>query len=149
MINRKFYYLILCLLSVLIFFVFTKTKSDLIDVKGRAELLESSNPLIELNGFSSIPIIEAKILAINGKVKAETGKFSLPINSFKSNKLITYTDSKGIFKFSLKPGIYTFFIVQEDNAYLNSFDGKGFYKSNKVASEIDNLVITVTTNSFF
>jgi hypothetical protein len=70
-------------------------------------------------------------------------------NTFSFKKLITHTNSDGIFTFCLKPGIYTFFIVQDNNAYLISFDGKGYYKSHKVSSESDDILITVTSKSYF
>ena len=145
---------IFILLSISIF-LFITFKIDifgshlLINVQGRAEHLVSNTQEFGLNNFSSVPIKESRIIAVNGKVKAKSTNISIPIKRLSNKKLITQTNSDGIFTFRLKPGIYTFFIVQGNNAYLNSFDGKGYYKSHKVSSESDNILISVTDKSYF
>tara|TARA_B100000459_G_C8579687_1_gene202675 strand:- start:424 stop:654 length:231 start_codon:yes stop_codon:yes gene_type:complete len=65
------------------------------------------------------------------KVKSKGSDVYIPLKELTKKKLITYTNSKGIFNFNLKPGIYTFFIINENNAYLNSFDAKGYYNNMK------------------
>ena len=55
--------------------------------------------------------------------------------------LITYANSKGIFNFNLSLGIYTFFIINEKNAYLNTFDVKDYYKSYEIFSKRNDITI--------
>ena len=121
----------------------------LINVQGRAEYLFSNTQEFSFNSFSSVPIKESKIIVVKGKVKAKSTNGLIPIKRLSNKKLITYTNSDGIFTFRLKPGIYTFFLAQDNNAYLNSFDGKGYYKSHKVSSDSDDILITVTSKSYF
>ena len=121
----------------------------LIKVQGRAEYLVSKKQEFGLNNFSSVPVKESKIVVVNGKVKAKSTNGLIPIKRLSNKKLITHTNSDGIFTFRLKPGIYTFFLAQDNNAYLNSFDGKGYYKSHKVSSDSDDILITVTSKSYF
>ena len=139
-------------LSLGLFFTykfFYKNDSIFINVRGRAELLSANLPKVDLSSFSSKPIEKSKILAVFGKVKSKESDVLIPIKRLARKKLITYTNSEGIFNFKLKPGVYTFFIVDENNAYLNSFDGKGYYKSYKIFPKVDEIVITVTSNSYF
>ena len=83
------------------------------------------------------------------KVKSKGSDVYIPLKELTKKKLITYTNSKGIFNFNLKPGIYTFFIINENNAYLNSFDGKGYYKSYEIFSKRKVIIITITSKSYF
>ncbi len=139
-------------LSIALFFIlkiYMFGSHLLINVQGRAEYLFSNTQEFSFNSFSSVPIKESKIIVVNGKVKAKSTNGLIPIKRLSNKKLITHTNSDGIFTFRLKPGIYTFFIVQDNNAYLNSFDGKGYYKSHKVSSESDDIIITVTSKSYF
>ena len=139
-------------LSLGLFFTykfFYKKDSIFINVQGRAELLSANLPKVDLSSFSSKPIEKSKILAVFGKVKSKESDVLIPIKRLSRKKVITYTNSEGIFNFKLKPGVYTFFIVDENNAYLNSFDGKGYYKSHKIFSKVNEVVITVTSNSYF
>ena len=122
---------------------------SLIDVKGRAELLVMKSNDKGLKKISSIPITETKVFAIHGKIKANPGDITIPFNSFFGKELTTFTNSEGFFYFRLRPGTYTFFILQDNKAYLNSFDGYGYYKSNHLITNMDDLVITVTSNTLF
>ena len=112
-------------------------------------MLSSNIKNRDLITFSSKPIEKSKILVISGKVKSKESDFLIPVKRLGRKKLTTYTNSQGIFKFKLKPGVYTFFIINENKAYLNSFDGKGYYKSYKIFSKVDDIVITVTSQSYF
>ncbi len=144
---------VLCLFLLLgIFFTFRFSigrENILINVQGRAELLTANIQKGDLTGFSSSPIEKCKIFAILGKVKSTESEVVIPIKRLSKKKLSTYTNSDGVFNFRLKPGIYTFFIVQKNHAYLNSFDGKGSFKSYEIFSKIDDIVITVTSESYF
>ena len=143
---------LLLIISIVLFIIFKIDLFEshlLINVQGRAEYLFSNTQEFSFNSFSSVPIKESKIIVVNGKVKAKSTNGLIPIKRLSNKKLITHTNSDGIFTFRLKPGIYTFFIVQDNNAYLNSFDGKGYYKSHKVYSGSDDILITVTSKSYF
>ena len=128
---------------------FLERQICLINVQGRAELLSANIQKKDLVSFSSKPIENSEILAVFGKVKSIESDVLIPIKRLARKKLITYTNSEGIFNFKLKPGVYTFFIIDENNAYLNSFDGYGYYKSHKIFSKVNDVVITVTSNSYF
>ena len=128
---------------------FKGRKNFLINVQGRAQLLSSNIQKGDLIGFSSKPLEKSKILTIFGKVKSKGSNAYIPLKELTKKKLITHTNSKGIFNFNLKPGIYTFFIINENNAYLNSFDGKGYYKSYEIFSKRNDIIITITSKSYF
>ena len=82
-------------------------------------------------------------------MKSKGSDVYIHLKELTKKKLITYTNSKGIFNFNLKPGIYTFFIINENNVYLNSFDGKGYYKSYEIFSKRKAIIITKTSKSYF
>ena len=149
MVYKKIVFLSLSLGLFLTFKIFIGRKSVLINVQGRAELLSSNRQKGDLIGFSSKPLEKCKILTIFGKVKSKESNAYIPLKELTKKKLITHTNSKGIFNFNLKPGIYTFFIINENNAYLNSFDGKGYYKSYEIFSKRNDIVITITSESYF
>ena len=147
--NNNIFFLSLSLGLFFTYKLFYKKDSILINVQGRAELLSANLQKGDLMGFSSKPIKKAKILAAFGKVKSTESGFLIPLKRLARKKLITYTNSEGVFNFNLKPGIYTFFILNGNNAYLNSFDGKGYYKSYKIFSNSNDIIITVTSKSYF
>tara|TARA_X000001036_G_scaffold419206_1_gene438792 strand:- start:179 stop:628 length:450 start_codon:yes stop_codon:yes gene_type:complete len=146
---KNIFFLSLSLGLLLTVKFFLGRESFLINVQGRAELLSANLQKGDLMGFSSKPIKKAKILAAFGKVKSTESGFLIPLKRLARKKLITYTNSEGVFNFNLKPGIYTFFILNGNNAYLNSFDGKGYYKSYEIFSKRNDIVITITSKSYF
>ena len=147
--NKKIYVSIFCVALFFSFKFFTDRKNLLIEVKGRAELLITNTRKSGLNQVSSRPIKETEILAIQGKVVSSPSNVKAPIKRLTDKKITTLTNSDGEFKFRLKPGIYTFFIVQDNNAYLNNFDGNGYYKSHKIYPKMNDILITVTSKSYF
>ena len=142
-------FLILSLVFFLTFKLFLQRQISLINVQGRAEILSANIQKRDSITFSSRALGKSKILAVSGKVKSSESDLLIPLKILNRKKLITYTNSDGIFNFNLERGIYTFFILDEKNAYLNSFDGKGYYKFYKIYSEIDDILITVTSKSYF
>ena len=54
----------------------------------------------------------------------------------------TSSDKFGKFRLKLLPGKYTFFLVINDMAYLNSFDKYGNFTSRSIDSRVDDLIIT-------
>ena len=147
--NKYIFFLFLSLGLFFLFKFYLEKDSPTINVQGRAESISANIQKGDLNSFSSKPIDKSKIIAVIGRVKSKRSDVLIPIKRLGSKKLITYTNSDGIFNFNLKPGIYTFFIINENYAYLNSFDGKGYFKSYKIFSEIDDIVIKVTSRSYF
>ena len=99
--------------------------SGCISVEGYAKVMTGNQ--MPGNRSASAPLKNKSIIAVLGHVKAEEGKPSIPIKSISSKIIETRTDKKGIFRFSLLPGFYTFFIVNEEKAYLNRYDGNGFF----------------------
>tara|TARA_B100000945_G_C20392819_1_gene603224 strand:+ start:100 stop:549 length:450 start_codon:yes stop_codon:yes gene_type:complete len=146
---KNIFFLSLTLGLLLTVKFFLVRESFLINVQGRAELLSANLQKGDLMSFSSKPIKKSKIIAVFGKVKSTESDVLIPLKRLSKKKLITYTNSEGVFNFNLKPGIYTFFILNGNNAYLNSFDGKGYFKSYKIFSKVDDIIITVISKSYF
>ena len=93
------------------------------------------------NKYSPIPLPITKIMAIKGKVKAKKLSSKIFIEELRQKKINTITNDKGEFSFKLNPGVYTFFILKEDEGYLNRFDGYGYFKSTIVEKPIKNLIL--------
>ena len=146
---KSILFLSLSIVLFLTFKFFLGRQLPLINVQGRAELLSANRQQGDSIIFSSKAIDKAKILAISGKLKSTESAVLFPVKRLARKKLITYTNTEGIFNFNLKPGVYTFFILNENNAYLNSFDGRGYYKSYEICSDINDIVITVTSESYY
>ena len=83
------------------------------------------------------------------KVKAKELSSKISINELDQEQVNTFTNKEGEFIFNLKPGIYTFFILKEDNAYLNRFDGNGYFKSTKVEKPIRNFLLIDDENALY
>ena len=90
----------------------------------------------------SIPIKRAKVLIVSGKVRNISHSEYIKISNIESSKIYTYTNSLGEFNVKLAPGEYTFFLVINDKAYLNSFDNSGNFTSTRINSKVDDLMIT-------
>ena len=138
----KTFYIIL--VSLIIFLVFKFLKTPLYDVSGKAIILRGIQNQMYEDTSKIIPISGAKVLSVRGKVFANHRKQSIPISKIKSPKKFSLTNNEGIFKFKLPKGEYTFFILIEDQAYLNSFDGKDYFSSKLIDSNINNIVIIDT-----
>lgn len=138
----KTFYIIL--VSLIIFLVFKFLKTPLYDVSGKAIILRGIQNKMYEDTSKIIPISGAKILSVQGKVFANQRKQSIPISEIKSPKKSSLTNNEGIFKFKLPKGEYTFFILIEDQAYLNSFDGKDYFSSKLIESDTNNIIIIDT-----
>ena len=88
------------------------------------------------------PLPNTKIIAIKGIVKANQRSSKRLLKDIHQPQTITSTNRKGEFSFQLSNGIYTFFILKEDSAYLNRFDGKGNFKSTKISKPIKDLLLS-------
>ena len=133
---------IIILFLLIIFLGFNSFQTSLFDVTGKAIMLGGIQNPIYGEGSKIMPISGTKILAAKGKVLVKPRKQSIPINQIKSSKIFSLTNDKGIFKFKLPKGEYTFFIIIDDHAYLNSFDGKGNFSSKIIESNVNNIVLT-------
>ncbi len=118
------------------------TKNKRFEVIGKVEKLALNQDQSLLSIKRSIPIKDAKILIIPGKVKHISHSNYIQISKIKSPKIYTYSDKSGEFKLKLLPGEYTFFLVINDMAYLNSFDKYGNFTSRSIDSRVDDLIIT-------
>ena len=95
------------------------------------------NDVIEKN----IPIKGVRVIAVRGKVIAYPNSVTIPIRKIKNPINYSIADDKGIFRFNILPGEYTFFMLFKDKAYLNDFDGEGNFSSIKIDSRKDDLVL--------
>ena len=90
----------------------------------------------------SVPIKGAKVLITAGKIRHVSHSEYINISNIDSSKIYAYTNSSGKFNVELPPGEYTFFLVINDKAYLNSFDNSGNFTSTRINSKVDDLIIT-------
>ena len=136
---------------VLILFFFINLDQSQVGSTPISESINISGFLKILNGnqMPSLNIIKQrnenvsgqKIIAVKGRVKANPRESSVPYDSLSSIAIEAYTNKKGLFDFHLKSGVYTFFIVKDNKAYLNSFDGNGYFKATTIDLYTDKLEI--------
>ena len=115
-------------------------------VKGFVQIYEGNQ--MDINEVKPILKKSYKVLAVEG-IHAHYDKPELELNYLDSNYEIIKTKKNGEFQIDLKPGIYTFFILKNDKAYLNNFDGVGNYSHIKVKDNIDNFIIRDYQNAYF
>ena len=125
-----------------------------VSIKGKIVTREGNNfPKVIKNVDQRPPInkvsIPKKLIILKGKVRRVNKTSYIPISSINSEYQIISTNSVGEFKTCLPKGIYTFFIVDKKNAYLNRFDGKGFFKSISVNSSDINLTLIKSNKATF
>ena len=120
---------------------FNLIKKTEYEIHGKAFSIRSIQDSEYKYDMEEIPISGARILAKKGKVLAYPSKVFIPINEISSPKTFSITNDQGVFKFKLSQGEYTFFIIIEDQAYLNSFDGKGYFLSKIIRSNRNDIVI--------
>ena len=118
------------------------TKNKKYEVRGKVEKLANSQSENLLSIKKSIPFDNANVLIVPGKVKHISHSNFIKISKIGSSKIYTYSDKSGEFKVELDPGEYTFFLVINDMAYLNSFDKFGNFSSLLIDSKVDDLIIT-------
>ena len=123
---------------------------EYISVKGYAKIISGNQmPGIKESIDKPIPLKGVKVVAVSGPVKTINGQPRILLNQISSSIIETSTNKNGIFKFSLKPGFYTFFLVDGDRAYLNSFDGNGFFKGTKLTQPINDLLLIDDQNAIY
>ena len=96
-----------------------------------------------------MPLKDKLIIAVLGHVETIEGRPSIPLNSISARIIETRTDENGLFRFLLSPGYYTFFIVNKNQAYLNRFDGNGFFKGTEVTTTPEELLVTDDRNLLY
>ena len=116
-------------------------------VKGFAKVISGNKMPVKRK--SSEPLQDKLSIAVLGHVKTVGGKPNIPVKSISSKIIETKTDQKGMFEFSLSPGFYTFFLVNKDQAYLNRFDGNGFFRAMKVITPQEDLQLIDDRNVLY
>ena len=85
------------------------------------------------------------VIAVRGKVRKPINSKKVNLIELRNNKkntiFITRTNQNSQFKFNLKSGIYTFFILKGDSIYSNIFDGEGYYKSHRIIQNTNGVSI--------
>ena len=145
--RTKIYFLISIILIILFIDKFFHTQS--IEVIGKAIRTTNDQSLIYSGRYKTLPIKGVKILAVQGKVIAFENRVTIPIKDIKHPIFYSKTNDNGVFILNIPPGIYTFFMMLNDKAYLNNFDGKGNFSSMKINSRKDDLVLTDYRDSLF
>ena len=150
--NLKFFILFSCILPVLFLLSFNKY-FDLKNLQSNKTIFERKVNIygqVYLKEGNYMPSISQKekifqdkekyfmdkyVLAVEGKIKREEKSPEIDIDIIKNKIYKTKTNESGKFTFLLKPGIYTFFIMNENKAYLNKFDGQGFFQTQIINRE--------------
>ena len=120
---------------------------------GKTFLVEGSIKVFSGNQFDYLkkkPLkkCNCKVLAVKGKLKHK-GNSEINLKYIKKPYFITTTDNNGKFKFNLKTGVYTFFILKQNNAYLNNYDGKGNFQNITLNKNINSLILREEKEAFF
>ena len=79
------------------------------------------------------------LIAVKDKIKKSNNSPEIDIKEIKNKIYYGREEKEDLYSFTLKPGIYTFFVKRKEKAYLNKFDGLGFFKSNLI-DENNNLI---------
>ena len=127
--------------------VFISMDKETFIVKGFVQMYLGNQ--MDINNVKPIVKKSYKVLAVEG-IHAHNGKPEIELNYLDSNYEIINTNKNGEFKISLKPGTYTFFILKEDEeVYLNNFDGFGNYSHIEVKDNVENIIIRDYQNAYF
>ena len=140
------------ILSIILGMQLTQPKFQLISESIQMILVEGSVKVISRNHMPSVVALSneqnsehssspSKVIAVRGKVRALPGKASISIDSILSKKFETTIDKTGRFRFHLESGMYTFFILNGNCAYLNQFSGNGYFKPTLIYKNIYDLLI--------
>ena len=139
--KKKHFAFITLILSLAL--IYTKSNNyKSIPIQGKAIIKIGNNmPSLGRNTFdANIKSKKIKIIAIPGKVRYYGQRF-ITIKKIPHNAIIKETNSKGEFEMRLVPGKYTFFILKENEAYRNSFDGKGFFTHTQIDKNAEDLIL--------
>lgn len=121
-----------------------------IKVNGYAKFISGNQmPMNKDSLPRAIPLEGVRVIAVLGTVKTIEGQAHIPLKKISSPLIETSTNKDGMFQFSLKPGLYTFFLVDGNNAYLNSFNGYGFFMETNITAPMDELLLLDDRNTTY
>ena len=103
---------------------------------------------MNINEAKTIVKKSYKLLVVEG-IHKHYGSSDFDITSSNSNYKIIKTKVNGEFDVELNKGFYTFFLLKDDKAYLNNFDGEGNYSHIEVKNNINNFIIRDYQNAYF
>ena len=103
-----------------------------INIYGQIIIKKGNNMPINSKNIKSYNKSIKYVIAVQGKLNKTSSSPEININQINSNINKIKLNNDGSFKSKLKPGTYTFLIKTDDKAYLNKFDGLGFYKSKRI-----------------
>ena len=89
-----------------------------------------------------------KLLVVEG-IHKHYGSSDFDITLSNLDYKIIKTKVNGEFYIELNKGFYTFFILKDDKAYLNNFDGAGNYSHIEVKDNINNFIIRDYQKAYF
>tara|TARA_Y100001968_G_scaffold105235_1_gene95134 strand:+ start:304 stop:750 length:447 start_codon:yes stop_codon:yes gene_type:complete len=140
--RTKIYFLISILFIIIIVLTNIFVNSENIYITGKAiRIIPEENLIYE--GFNkSIPIKGVNVIAVSGKIMAYPNLATIPVSDIKNPISYSISNDKGVFRFNLLPGEYTFFLIFKDKAYLNDFDGNGNFSSIQIDTRKDDLILT-------
>tara|TARA_Y100001968_G_scaffold284666_1_gene284129 strand:- start:171 stop:596 length:426 start_codon:yes stop_codon:yes gene_type:complete len=118
-------------------------------VSGRVEFIEGNLMPGSKSTLVSIMSKPVEVVAAPGIVKAIEGQSYIFKERLPRNSKRLITDSNGKFIFNLTPGIYTFFLVQNDKAYQNGFDKNGNFEITKVKKKIEELILRYDKGAYY
>ena len=124
----------------------TKVKGT-VYVKGGNQFPKIKN--LSIQNINKTPIYEFKVIAVEGKVFNKQTKKLIPLDLIDQNFKEINIDKKGKFESCMKKGIYTFFISDGYYAYLNNFDGNGFFITKKVDKEVLDMFLILDPDAFY
>ena len=140
--NKKKHFTFITLILSLALIYTKSNNSKSIPIQGKAIIKIGNNmPSLGTNNFNAnIKSKKIKIIALPGRVR-NSGQRFIAIEKIPHNAIIKETNSRGEFKMRLVPGKYTFFILKENEAYRNSFDGKGFFTHTQIDKNAEDLLL--------
>ena len=132
-----------CLIAAVVLIYIKSTSTKLIQIQGKVEIkIGNHMPSTDTSpNEKNIQYIKVQIIAIPGRVK-HLGQKSIPIENIPPNAIVKETNSRGEFTIALISGKYTFFILKNNEAYKNNFDGSGFFTQTKINKNTEDLVLT-------
>ncbi len=118
-------------------------------VNGRVEFVEGN--LMPGSKSTNISIMSkpVEVFAVPGIVKAVEGQSYIFKQQLPRNSKRFMTDGNGKFIFNLTPGMYTFFLIQNDKAYQNGFDQNGNFEITRVKNKIEELILRYDKGAYY
>ena len=122
---------------------------DMVDVKVKVVRKEGNIMPMANKHTTNNRLKFDKIIAVPGRVKPVNSSPYIDVNLL-SNKIIGHKDNKlNAAFFNLPQGVYTFFIVRGQTAYLNHFEANGDFKTFTLSSDMPTLIIKDDRFAYF